>query len=87
MEIDIVYRSVFLSLYSKLENSLMDEVNEKIEEFKNRNNYKKLKVHKLHGRLKGRFSFSVNYRYRIVFEYLDNKTVALMAIGDHDVYG
>lgn len=46
-----------------------------------------LKVHKLAGRLKGRFAFSVNYRTRIIFSYVGKPRRAyLHHIGGHEVY-
>jgi mRNA-degrading endonuclease YafQ of YafQ-DinJ toxin-antitoxin module len=86
MSIEIAYRPEFVRQYSKLDKDLQLEVREKIELFKDRNNHKILKVHKLHGRLAHRLSFSVNYKYRIVFEYLTDNEVALKTIGDHDIY-
>lgn len=43
----------------------------------------KLKTHKLHGNLKDSYACSVNYRYRIVFEF-DDKYVYPDSIGPHD---
>ena len=57
-----------------------------IELLKDKGNHKHLKVHNLHGRLAGRYSFSVNYKTRIVFAYLSKQEIALLAIGDHEVY-
>ena len=70
----------------KLEKGLVDEVFEKIEIFKNSTDKITLKIHKLHGRMKNKWSFSVNYKIRIVFQYESKKEVALLAVGDHDVY-
>lgn len=86
MDITVKYTPEFLRLYSKLEVALQEEVKEKIILFKNRGNHKLLKVHKLHGRLGDRYSFSVNYKFRIAFRYTDKKTAALMTVGDHDIY-
>lgn len=83
---EILFRPEFIRLYNKLEHTLQIEIKEKIGLFKNVSNHKNLKVHKLHGRLKNRYSFSINYRYRIVFEYINKKTVALLSVGDHDIY-
>ncbi len=83
---EIVYRPEFVRLYNKLNLPLREEIKDKIELFKNISNHKTLKVHKLHGRLRNRYSFSVNYRYRIVFEYMNKKTVALLSVGSHDIY-
>ncbi len=65
---------------------LQDEVIEKIELFKNVDNHQRLEVHKLKGRLKKFYGFSVNYRDRIVFEYMSENEVALLAVGDHEIY-
>ncbi len=84
----ISYLPIFIKQLKKLEQSLQEEVLEKIEIFRNPKNHKAIKVHKLHGALSGRYSFSVNYRYRVVFIYIDKKqtSVALLAFGDHSVY-
>lgn len=84
--LDIFYKPSFIKQYDKLEKSLKEEVKEKIVLFRNTRNHKLLKVHKLHGRLKNFWSFSVNYKYRIVFEYGRSKKVYLVDIGDHDIY-
>lgn len=84
--IDISYTPSFIKQYNSLEKDLQDEVVDKIELFKKTKNHKQLKVHKLKGKLKGRYSFSVNYNIRIVFNYLSKKEVVFLAIGDHDVY-
>jgi mRNA-degrading endonuclease YafQ of YafQ-DinJ toxin-antitoxin module len=71
---------------NKLEKALADEVFEKIEFFKNKENHKMLKVHKLHGRFSGCFSFSIDYKTRIIFKYETRNEVVFLAIGDHDLY-
>lgn len=44
-----------------------------------------LKTHKLKGRLRGHYSFSVNYNYRILFKFYKN-SVIFLDIADHDLY-
>jgi len=83
---DVSYAPTFVRQFKGLEKNLQEEVIEKIELFCNRKNHRSLKVHKLTGRLAGRFSFSVNYKFRIVFLYLSSRSVVLLAVGDHDVY-
>lgn len=83
---NIYFKATFVRQFNKLDLELQQEVEEKIELFKNKNNHEQLKVHKLHGRLQGRYSFSVNYKFRIVCTFLSKNEVALLAIGDHDVY-
>jgi len=84
--IKIGYKTSFVRQFDVLEENLQVEVLEKIELFKNPQNHRQLKVHKLHGELKNSYSFSVNYKIRIVFEYLSKDEVALLTIGDHKIY-
>lgn len=83
---NITYTPTFVKLFGKLENDLQEEVLEKIELLKKRENHEILKVHKLTGALKGRYSFSVNYKIRIIFIYQEKEEILLLAIGSHDVY-
>lgn len=84
--IDVLYTRKFLDMLSKLDLELKEEAREKIELFTSRENHKILRVHKLRGSLSIYYSFSVNYKYRIVFRWVSQNSAALMAIGGHDVY-
>lgn len=84
--INVYYKPTFVRQYKKLPKALQDEVKEKIEIFKQDPKHPFLKTHKLSGRLEGVYSFSVNYAYRIVFEYVGKREAVLLAVGDHDVY-
>lgn len=84
--IEVFYSPNFIRQIASLEDALQEETMEKIELFKNEKNHKQLKNHKLKGRLKGRLSFSVNYKTRVVFSYISKKEGVLLAIGDHDIY-
>ena len=84
--IEIVYKPGFARMLKKCEHELQEEAIKKIELLRNKRNHESLKVHKLYGVLKGRYAFSVNYHIRIVFEYIDKKTLALLDIGDHEMY-
>ncbi len=84
---DIALAPRFRREFKKLPKSLREETREKVELFKNPANHSTLRVHKLSGRLTGRLSFSVNYRYRIIFMWeIPNTSAILLAIGDHRVY-
>jgi mRNA-degrading endonuclease YafQ of YafQ-DinJ toxin-antitoxin module len=76
----------FLRQLKKLPAELQEEAVEKICLFKDKSNHRQLKVHKLKGELNGKWSFSVNYRDRIVFKWLSDEVVGLLAIGDHSIY-
>ncbi len=82
----ISYKPSFVRELKKLPPDLQEEVLERIELFKNTENHKKLKVHKLKGRLGNYYSFSVTYSHRIVFGFESKTEIILIAIGDHDVY-
>lgn len=82
----IYYRPSFVRQYANFETSLQEEIKEKIELFRSGKNHKSLKIHKLKGKLAKHYSFSVNYRYRIVFIYQSSSEAVLLVIGDHDVY-
>ena len=84
--LSVVYKPGFLRSWKKLPSALQDEVLEKIELFKDPRNHQHLRVHKLHGPLAGSYSFSVNYQWRVVFEWLSKREAVLLAVGDHDVY-
>ncbi len=84
--LNITYKPVFLRQYKKLPKSLQEEVKEKLALFHTDYAHPSLHTHKLRGALKGSYSFSVNYSYRIIFEFESKHTVVLLAIGDHDIY-
>lgn len=77
----------FRRQFRKLPRALQEETLEKIALFQKSESHEQLKVHKLHGRLQGRYAFSVNYSYRIVFMWEKPRVSAiLLAIGDHALY-
>jgi addiction module RelE/StbE family toxin len=82
----IIYAPAFLRQLRKLEKNLQAEAVDKIYLFGNKKDHNALKVHKLKGQFSGCYSFSVNYKYRIICEYLSKDEVALLDIGDHDIY-
>lgn len=84
--LNILYGATFIKQLNNLPVDFVDDVVIKIEKLKDTKNHKSLKVHKLHGRLHGSYSFSASYDMRIVFEYTTKNTITLLAIGDHDVY-
>jgi len=45
-----------------------------------------LKTHKLIGKLSNYWSFSVDYHLRILFEFIDQKTVGFIDIWTHEIY-
>lgn len=43
-----------------------------------------VKTHKLTGKLKGYWAFSVDYDCRVIFKFIDKNNVFLIDIGGHD---
>jgi addiction module RelE/StbE family toxin len=43
-----------------------------------------LRTHKLSGKLKGTWAFSINDGYRVLFEFIDDDKVLLIDFGTHD---
>lgn len=46
----------------------------------------RLDTHKTKGRLKGLWSYSVDFRYRVLFRFIDEESVIYHNIGDHSIY-
>ncbi len=86
MKIATVYTPAFLKQLKRLSPDLQEEAIEKIALFQDSENHRQLKVHKLLGHLDDCYGFSVNYKIRIVFEYLTKNKALLLSIGDHDIY-
>ena len=84
--LDLIYAPAFVRQFKKLPVDLQEEALEKIELFKNTSNHQSLKVHKLHGVFNDTYSFSVNYRFRIIFSYGTKDEIYILSIGDHEVY-
>ena len=70
---EVSFTPTFFRSMKSLPTALQEEVFEKIDLFRDPANHQALKVHKLRGKLKDCFSFSVNYKIRVVFEYLSTK--------------
>ena len=82
---EFLFTARFLRSYSKLPVELQGDLETAVEEFKQKKNHKKLKVHKLQGRLKKYYAFSVNFSYRVIFKKAGD-TIHFMDVGDHGIY-
>jgi len=83
----IYYSPKFERLYKKLpkDTQLLAEKKERI--FRQDPFHPTLKTHKLKGKLFEFWAFSVDYKYRIIFEFLGNKSECRFhSIGGHDIY-
>jgi len=82
----IIYTSQFYRGYKKLpdEVKILAESKEKI--FRKDPSNPVLKTHKLHGQFNGFWSFSINSKYRVIFEFGEKSKIYFHAVGDHSVY-
>lgn len=82
----IFYLPRFKREYKKLPLRVRELAIEKEKIFRNDFSDPRLNTHKLHGPLKTFWAFWVDYKYRIIFDFLDKDTARFYSIGDHDIY-
>lgn len=78
--------SKFQKAYKKLSVDIKDEAKNKETVFRQNPFDPILKTHKLHGRYKNYWAFSINGQYRIMFAFADVGTVDFINIGTHEIY-
>ena len=83
---EVTFSPTFLKKLKKYNKDIQTEIAERVELLKHIENHIMLRVHKLKGRLKDSYSFSVGYQHRIVFDYLDQNTIYLLNFGGHEIY-
>jgi addiction module RelE/StbE family toxin len=84
--VQIKYSRKFVTEYKKLPQSIKALAEEKEKVFKKNPFDPKLKTHKLTGRLKGRWAFSVNYKYRIIIFFESESIFWFLSVGTHNIY-
>ena len=82
----IFYTKKFEREYKKISKDLKIKTEYRENLFRKDPYNKILKTHKLSGELEGFLSFSVDFKNRVVFEFVDNETVFFHSIGNHDIY-
>lgn len=86
MNIVIHYSPKFAHEYKRLPITVKKLAEQKENIFRSNPHDTKLKTHKLHGRLSEFWSFSVDKKYRIIFEFGENNIVYFYSVGDHHIY-
>lgn len=86
MTLIISYSPTFQKLYRKLPNNiqLLAEQRELI--FTQNPFDPRLHTHKLRGEHAGFWSFSINYHYRIIFEFVTAQQIYFHTTGTHEIY-
>lgn len=82
----ILYHPKFAREYKKLSRKVKELAEEREKIFRKNPFDARLKTHKLQGALKEFWSFSLDYRYRIIFDFYDKNIVQFYSVGDHDIY-
>ena len=83
---EIIYSSKFVREYKKLPIKVKVTAEERETIFRQNSHDPRLNTHKLHGRLKEFWSFSLGSKYRIIFEFGNDKTIYFHSVGNHDIY-
>ena len=81
----IFYHPRFKKNYQNLPASLKLEAEKREIIFRNNPFDSRLNTHKLHGKLRTKWGFSVGYKLRILFEF-HGKDVIFLDIGSHNLY-
>lgn len=82
----IIYLTKFAREYKKLPAEIKEMAEKKERIFRKNPFDTRLQTHKLHGELSDFWAFSINYQYRIIFDFADKNTVRFYSIGKHDIY-
>ena len=82
----IIYSTKFAREYKRLSRQLK-EAAEKQEKIFRKNPFDPgLKTHKLTGKLKAFWAFSIDHKYRIIFEFAKTNEVWFLSVGSHQIY-
>ena len=82
----IFYTKKFEREYKKLNKEIKLKVEAREVVFRKNSFSSTLKTHKLSGELEGFWSLSVDFSYRVVFEFFNDGNVFFHSIGSHDIY-
>ena len=76
----------FIKQYKRLPVEIRKLASEKETVFRKNPFDSQLKTHRLRGNFEGFWSFSIHYKYRIIFEFADEETAIFYSIGTHQIY-
>lgn len=86
MSFKIFYSPEFKKDYKKLPLAAREQLKLKGVLFEVNPFHPRLRTHKLTGKLRGLWAFSVDFRHRAVFEFIDEDEILLLRVGDHSIY-
>lgn len=82
----ITYHNHFQKALKKTPWYILELFEEKQKLFQKDPFHPSLKTHKLSGTLSKQYSFSINYAYRVLFEFESRNSVIFLNIGTHSIY-
>lgn len=82
----IYYSSKFAKEYKKLPKEIKLKAEKRELVFRKNPHDSRLKTHRLKGILKDYWAFSINFQYRIIFEFKEKDIVWFHSVGTHDIY-
>lgn len=82
----IYYSGKFLREYKKLSQATKKTAEKREEIFRNDPHDQRLKTHQLTGSLSGYWSFSIDFKTRIIFEFKSKYVIWFHSVGSHDIY-
>jgi len=82
----IFYSPEFSRKYKRLPDLVKESAKEKIEIFRRDPFDASLKTHKLHGKFRDFWSFSIDYEYRIIFKFEPDDIIKFYSMGGHAIY-
>lgn len=82
----IFYSPKFARKYKKLPMAIKLLAENKEQAFKKNPFHSSLRTHKLKGKLAELWAFSIDYKYRIIFEFAAEGIVHFHSVGDHSIY-
>lgn len=85
--IEIEYSPKFARQYKKITKKIKKSAEEKEKIFRQDPFDPQLKTHKLTGKLKDYWAFSISRRHRIILSFAGKNLARFHTVGTHDVYG
>lgn len=83
---EIEYSTHFRRAYQRLPREVQRRAERREALFRRDSFHPVLETHKLHGKLREFFSFSIDRKYRIVFKFVGRQGAVFLDVGDHDIY-
>ena len=83
---EIVYSAKFAKEYKKLPLKVKLSAERKEKIFRKTPHSPLLKTHRLTGKLKEYYAFSIDYHYRIIFEFRKKDIIWFHSVGTHEIY-